>query len=121
MVHQHFMLVENFSVIENIILGFEGEFVFGEKFSQAKINLEKLCEDYNLKIVLDAIIADLSVGFRQRVEILKSLYRGAEVFILDDTLKRNIVHALFRYIHLDRYRYSDIFALKKATYLNRYT
>ena len=84
MVHQHFMLVENFSVLENIILGFEGEFVFGEKLSQAKINLKKLCEDYNLKIDLDAIIADLSVGFRQRVEILKALYRGAEILILDE-------------------------------------
>ena len=52
MVHQHFMLVENFTVVENIILGFEGEFVFGEKLNQAKENLTKLCEEYNLKIDL---------------------------------------------------------------------
>jgi len=84
MVHQHFMLVENFSVLENIILGFEGEFIFGQKLDQAKKNLEKLCEDYNLKIDLDAIISDLSVGFRQRVEILKALYRRAEILILDE-------------------------------------
>ena len=84
MVHQHFMLVENFTVVENIILGFEGEFVFGEKLNQAKKSLIKLCEDYNLKIDLNATISDLSVGFRQRVEILKALYRGAEILILDE-------------------------------------
>ena len=84
MVHQHFKLVENFTVVENIILGFEGEFVFGEKLNQAKENLMKLCEDYNLKIDLNATISDLSVGFRQRVEILKALYRGAEILILDE-------------------------------------
>jgi len=84
MVHQHFMLVENFTVLENIILGFEGEIVFGKKLEQAKKNLIKLCETYKLNIDLDSIISDLSVGFRQRVEILKSLYRGAEILILDE-------------------------------------
>ena len=71
MVHQHFMLVENFSVLENIILGFEGEIIFGKKLEEAKRNLKKLCENYKLNIDLDSIISDLSVGFRQRVEILK--------------------------------------------------
>ena len=84
MVHQHFMLVETFTVLENIILGFEGEFIFGEKLKEAKKNLEKLCKDYNLQIDLDATISDLSVGFRQRVEILKALYRQAEILILDE-------------------------------------
>ena len=84
MVHQHFMLVENFSVLENIILGFEGELVFGKKLEKAKTDLKKLCENYKLNIDLDSIIGDLSVGFRQRVEILKSLYRGAEILILDE-------------------------------------
>jgi len=84
MVHQHFMLVENFTVLENIILGFEGEFVFGKKLSQARESLDKLCQDYNLNIDLNATISDLSVGFRQRVEILKALYRGAEILILDE-------------------------------------
>ena len=84
MVHQHFMLVENFTVLENIILGFEGETVFGEKLQKAKEVLEKLCQTYNFNIDLDATISDLSVGFRQRVEILKSLYRGAEILILDE-------------------------------------
>ena len=84
MVHQHFMLVENFSVLENIILGFEGEFFFGKKLENAKAKLKKLCETYNLNIDLNSIISDLSVGFRQRVEILKSLYRGADILILDE-------------------------------------
>ena len=84
MVHQHFMLVENFTVIENIVLGFEGEFVFGQKLKKAKEDLKNLCDTYKLNINLDSVISDLSVGFRQRVEILKSLYRGAEIFILDE-------------------------------------
>ena len=84
MVHQHFMLVENFTVLENIVLGFEGEVVFGKNLEKAKIDLKNLCETYNLNVDLDSVISDLSVGFRQRVEILKSLYRGAEVFILDE-------------------------------------
>ena len=84
MVHQHFMLVENFTVLENIVLGFEGEVVFGKNLEKAKIDLKNLCKTYNLNVDLDSVISDLSVGFRQRVEILKSLYRGAEVFILDE-------------------------------------
>ncbi len=84
MVHQHFMLVENFTVLENIVLGFEGEFVFGEKLKKAKQDLKNLCDTYKLNIDLESVISDLSVGFRQRVEILKSLYRGAEIFILDE-------------------------------------
>ena len=84
MVHQHFMLVENFTVLENIVLGFEGEIIFGKNLEKAKTDLKNLCDTYNLNVDLDSIISDLSVGFRQRVEILKSLYRGAEVFILDE-------------------------------------
>ncbi len=84
MVHQHFMLVENFTVLENIVLGFEGEVIFGKKLEKAKTDLNNLCKTYSLNVDLNSIISDLSVGFRQRVEILKSLYRGAEVFILDE-------------------------------------
>jgi len=84
MVHQHFMLVENFTVLENIILGFEGELVFGKKLKEAKEKLLKICKKYNLKIELDSIISNLSIGFRQRVEILKALYRDAQIFILDE-------------------------------------
>ncbi|PPR47817.1 MAG: Galactose/methyl galactoside import ATP-binding protein MglA [Alphaproteobacteria bacterium MarineAlpha5_Bin9] len=84
MVHQHFMLVENFTVLENIILGFEGELVFGKNLEKAKKNLRNICDTYKLNIDLNSKISDLSVGFRQRVEILKSLYRGAEILILDE-------------------------------------
>ena len=84
MVHQHFMLVENFTVLENIILGFEGEIVFGKNLEKAKKDLKDLCDTYKLNIDLNSTISDLSVGFRQRVEILKSLYRGAEILILDE-------------------------------------
>ena len=84
MVHQHFMLVENFTVLENIILGFEGELVFGKNLEKAKKDLKDLCDTYKLNIDLNSTISDLSVGFRQRVEILKSLYRGAEILILDE-------------------------------------
>ena len=84
MVHQHFMLVENFTVLENIILGFEDELVFGKNLEKAKKDLKNLCDTYKLNIDLNSTISDLSVGFRQRVEILKSLYRGAEILILDE-------------------------------------
>jgi len=84
MVHQHFMLVENFTVLENIILGFEGELIFGKNLEKAKKDLRNLCDMYKLNIDLNSTISDLSVGFRQRVEILKSLYRGAEILILDE-------------------------------------
>tara|TARA_B100000029_G_scaffold259256_1_gene255930 strand:- start:4560 stop:6080 length:1521 start_codon:yes stop_codon:yes gene_type:complete len=84
MVHQHFMLVENFTVLENIILGFEGEIIFGKNLDKAKKDLKFLCDTYKLNINLESTISDLSVGFRQRVEILKSLYRGAEILILDE-------------------------------------
>ena len=102
MVHQHFMLVENFTVLENIVLGFEGEIIFGKNLEKAKIDLKNLCETYNLNVDLESVISDLSVGFRQRVEILKSLYRGAEVFILDEptgVLTPQEVDELFKILH----------------------
>ena len=102
MVHQHFMLVENFSVLENIILGFEGELVFGKNLDKAKKDLKNLCDTYKLNINLESTISDLSVGFRQRVEILKSLYRGAEILILDEptgVLTPQEVDELFKILH----------------------
>ena len=102
MVHQHFMLVENFSVLENIILGFEGELVFGKNLDKAKKDLKNLCDMYKLNIDLESIISDLSVGFRQRVEILKSLYRGADILILDEptgVLTPQEVDELFKILH----------------------
>ena len=84
MVHQHFMLIQPFSVTDNIILGVEPTkgLVVDKKIARKKV-LE-LSERYNMKIDPDAKIEDISVGMQQRVEILKVLYRGADVLILDE-------------------------------------
>jgi ABC-type uncharacterized transport system ATPase subunit len=84
MVHQHFMLVENFSVIENIILGAEQEPLLKRSIANARSELERLEREYGLQVDPDAIIEELPVGLQQRVEILKALYRGAEILILDE-------------------------------------
>ncbi len=84
MVHQHFMLVENFSVLENVILGAEGEALLNTSIARARSELERLERDYGLEVDPDAIIEDLPVGLQQRVEILKALYRGADILILDE-------------------------------------
>lgn len=84
MVHQHFMLVENFSVLENIILGAEGGAVLASALAKARKDLKHLEEEYQLDVDPDAIIEDLPVGLQQRVEILKALYRGADILILDE-------------------------------------
>jgi ABC-type uncharacterized transport system ATPase subunit len=84
MVHQHFMLVENFTVIENIILGAEGEALLNTSIAKARSELERLEREYGLEVDPDAVIEDLPVGLQQRVEILKALYRGAEILILDE-------------------------------------
>ena len=77
MVHQHFMLVEPFTVLENIVLGAEGGAWTRQSFERARRTLEDLERDYGLTVDLDARVAELSVGVQQRVEILKVLYRGA--------------------------------------------
>lgn len=84
MVHQHFMLIQPFTVTDNIILGVEPVkgVVVDKKTAREKV-LE-LSERYNMKIDPDAKIEDISVGMQQRVEILKVLYRGADVLILDE-------------------------------------
>lgn len=84
MVHQHFMLVDTFTVLENIILGVEGGALLNEGMSKARGELERLEKEYNLEVDVDALVGDLPVGLRQRVEILKALYRGAEILILDE-------------------------------------
>jgi hypothetical protein len=83
MVHQHFMLVENFTVLENVILGAEGEALLGLDRQGAR-ELKRLEREYGLEVDPDAIIEELPVGLQQRVEILKALYRGAEILILDE-------------------------------------
>ena len=84
MVHQHFMLVDNFSVLENIILGVEDNFLLKTSLQKARDELTRLAKEYELDVDPDALIEDLSVGQQQRVEILKALYRGAEILILDE-------------------------------------
>ncbi len=84
MVHQHFMLVDNFTVLENIILGAEGGNILNSAMRRARSELLRLEEEYGLKVDPDALIEELPVGLQQRVEILKALYRGADVLILDE-------------------------------------
>ncbi|GMG96358.1 heme ABC transporter ATP-binding protein [Tepidimicrobium xylanilyticum] len=85
MVHQHFMLVDNFTVVENIILGMEPIGKFGVvDINKARKEVEELSSKYGLYVDPDAKIEDISVGMQQRVEILKALYRGADILILDE-------------------------------------
>jgi ABC-type uncharacterized transport system ATPase subunit len=84
MVHQHFMLVENFTVLENVMLGAEGGATLGGGAAKARTELKRLETDYGLDVDPDAIIEDLPVGLQQRVEILKAMFRGAEILILDE-------------------------------------
>ena len=84
MVHQHFMLVEPFTVLENLLLGAEGGPVLKGGAARARDEIAALEHDYGLEVDLDARVEDLPVGIQQRVEILKALFRGARVLILDE-------------------------------------
>jgi simple sugar transport system ATP-binding protein len=84
MIHQHFMLVEDMTVLENVVLGVEGGWRLGPGLAAARAALARLGGDYGLEIDPDAVVADLPVGLQQRVEILKALYRGADILILDE-------------------------------------
>ncbi len=99
MVHQHFMLADQLTVLENVILGAEPTAAGGViKFSEAEAHLARVAEDYGLTIDPDDMVETLEVGERQRVEIIKVLYRGAEILILDEptaVLVPQEVEALF--------------------------
>jgi general nucleoside transport system ATP-binding protein len=84
MVFQHFKLVENFTVLENIILGVEDGPMLRPSLSKARAQLKQLADEYELNVDPDALIEDLGVGMQQRVEILKALYRRADILILDE-------------------------------------
>ena len=84
MVHQHFMLVDAFTVTENIILGNETTKGVTLDLKKAEKEILELSERYGLSVTPDAKIADISVGQQQRVEILKTLYRGADIIIFDE-------------------------------------
>jgi simple sugar transport system ATP-binding protein len=84
MVHQHFMLVEPFTVLENVMLGVEGGTLLKGGIAHARAELQRLEHEYALEVDPDAITGELPVGLQQRVEILKALYRGADTLILDE-------------------------------------
>ncbi|MBL0897991.1 MAG: ABC transporter ATP-binding protein [Reyranella sp.] len=84
MVHQHFMLVDTFTVLENLVLGAEGGPLLAGGLAAARAELARLAREYGLAVDPDARIADLSVGEQQRVEVLKVLFRGARILVLDE-------------------------------------
>ena len=84
MVHQHFKLIEVFTVLDNIILGAETTKMGFVQKKEARKKVEALSEKYGLKVDLDAKVEDITVGMQQRVEILKMLYRDNEVLIFDE-------------------------------------
>ncbi|MEU7295975.1 ABC transporter ATP-binding protein [Streptomyces exfoliatus] len=81
MVHQHFMLADNLTVLENVVLGGEKLYGIGAK---ARRKIQEISDAYGLGVRPDALVEDLGVADRQRVEILKVLYRGAKILILDE-------------------------------------
>ena len=84
MVHQHFMLVDTLSALDNIMLGAEPQWRLQAARAEVRSALEDLMRDTGLQVRLDALVEDLPVGERQRLEILKTLYRGARILVLDE-------------------------------------
>ncbi len=102
MVFQHFKLVEPFTVLENVILGAEDDSLLRPSLAKARKELSHLAAEYELYVDPDAAIADLGVGMQQRVEILKALYRRADILILDEptgVLTPAEADQLFRILH----------------------
>jgi len=84
MVHQHFMLVDNLSALDNVMLGAEPHALLNRAAATVRAGLDSLMKATGLRVDLDALVQDLSVGDCQRLEILKALYRGARILILDE-------------------------------------
>ena len=85
MVHQHFMLVPSFTVLENVILGYEPrKMLLFTDIESSENRVRVICDRYHMNIPLDCLVKDISVGIQQRVEIIKAIYRGAEILILDE-------------------------------------
>ena len=102
MVHQHFMLADNFTVMENIVLGYEPTAGGVIKYDDARAKLNEIMVQSGTHVDLDVRVSELGVGKRQRVEILKVLYRGARILILDEptaVLVPQEVDELFSNLH----------------------
>jgi simple sugar transport system ATP-binding protein len=84
MVFQHFKLVPNFTVLENVVLGAEDGGLLKPSLAKARRLLTELAHEYEMEVDPDAVVEDLNVGLQQRVEILKALYREADILILDE-------------------------------------
>jgi len=84
MVHQHFMLVPNLTVLENIALGFTNKNIFRLDYKEIRNKILEISENYDLKVNPDAHVWQLSVGEQQRVELVKTLCLGAQILILDE-------------------------------------
>jgi simple sugar transport system ATP-binding protein len=97
MVHQHFTLAENLTVLDNIVLGTESLWQFSSNSQKSRARIGQLAQEFGLEVSPDAIVTSLSVGERQRVEILKALYREAKILVLDEptAVLTPQVHALF--------------------------
>ena len=120
MVHQHFMLVPTFTVLENIILGHEGTDSLAKGFEAARVELAQLATRYGLDVDLDAIIEDFPVGLQQRVEILKALYRGANILILDEptgVLTPQETEQLFDILSEDKNSPTSVLMIKTGIFL----
>jgi len=101
MVHQHFMLVQPFTVTENIILGMEPMKSVGRiNMKEARAKVQEISERYGLNVNPDAKIEDISVGMQQRAEILKVLYRGADILILDEPTSSLTPQEIVELIHI---------------------
>lgn len=99
MVHQHFLQINNYTVLENIVLGSKVAKPFSADYKAEEIKIKKLCQQFGLDIDLSARIETLPMGTRQKVEILKALYRGVDILILDEPTTNLIpqeVDALFQ-------------------------
>lgn len=123
MVHQHFMLVESFTVAQNIILGMEPKLGLAINESQAAAYTKELGEKYNFEIDPNAVTGILPVGIKQKVEILKALARGAKILILDEptaVLAPQETEQLFKeLIHLKEQGHTIIFISHKIREVKR--
>lgn len=98
MVHQHFLQISNFTVLENIILGTDVKNKYTMKLEDEVVKVKELCQRFGLNVDLNNVMSTLPVGARQKVEILKALYRGVDILILDEpttNLTPQEVDALF--------------------------